>query len=389
MKKQDPILTDVGKNSIISNIQYPISNIQYHTTLENKQLFSPPTNRPKPFYSFPFRLLSFFSPFFLLSVLGLSMLGCAPLSESKNPPASKYTVTFPYVGPNELTFSLISELEGEVEFTFGISAAATTTLPAQLGKGYIKRTLTKGVGREVFMAHLNTIPDDISTLAADHLLKENTTYYLNIYQGRESVLQKSFTTAKFATLPTLERRQGANNIGIHSWDQYFPSNGNMVITGGRTVSTPETSTEAGSRKKIEVKKEEYLILPIRVVIPILAEPSPISSAEEAEIFLLQVKVFNGDLYDTVSSYLNYTNPPLITDGNALNSKTICLETSQTKSANFDAYISCITTIPTFDPAISSNNFDSTGLLGLELTIQLNASKYIGTQPVQNVQLITQ
>ncbi|WGK68044.1 hypothetical protein P0082_06055 [Candidatus Haliotispira prima] len=281
--------------------------------------------------------------------------------------------------------SITSQLVGEVEFTFGISASETTTLPARLGKGYIKRTLTKGVGREVFMAHLNTIPDDLNTLTADHLLQENTTYYLNIYQGTESVLQKSFTTAKFTTLSTLERRQGANNVGIHSWDQYFPSNGSIVDTLGNTVSTPRTSTKHNSPKKIEVKKGEYLILPMRLVIPIFAEPSPFTSAEDAEIYLFQVKTFNNTRYETVYSHLNI-NPPLITDGPGMNSKTICLETKR-KSANFDAYLSCIITIPTYDPA-TEDNFGSTGNLNLEFTNQLNAAKYIGTHTIQNVQLIT-
>ncbi|WGK69910.1 hypothetical protein P0082_03365 [Candidatus Haliotispira prima] len=284
-----------------------------------------------------------------------------------------------------MTFSVTSPLEGEQEFTFAVSASQTTTLPAQLGKGYIKRTLTKSVGREVFMAHLNTIPDDINTLTADHFMKENTTYYLHIYRGRDLVSQKSFTTAKFTTLSTLERRQGANNVGIHSWDQYFPSNGNIITssTGGSTVSTPKTSIEESSPKKIEVKKEEYLILPMRVVVPILAEPSPITSTEETEIYLFQVKVSSGK---PIFSYFNDSNPPIIADGDVMNSTTICLETSQTKSVNFDAYLSCIITIPTSNPA-AQNSF-ANGELGLEFIIQLNAGTYLGAQKVINVKLIT-
>ncbi|WGK70111.1 hypothetical protein P0082_04425 [Candidatus Haliotispira prima] len=296
-------------------------------------------------------------------------------------------MTFPYIGANELTFSITSELEGEVEFTFGISASNTTTLPAQLGKGYIQRTLTKDVSREVFMAHLNTIPDDINTLTAGHFLKENTTYYLNIYRGREFASQKSFTTAKFVTLSTPERRQGANNVGIHSWDQYFPSNGSIVDTLGNTISTPRTSTEFTSPKKIEVKKEEYLILPIRLVIPIFAEPSPFISTEEAEIYLLEIKVLNTiSAYETIFSYFTATNPFTIGDGDAMNSKTICLETDQTKSVNFNAYLSCIITIPTFDPAAENNFINSE--LTLEFSNQFNAADYIATQVIKNVKLIT-
>ncbi|WGK69915.1 hypothetical protein P0082_03390 [Candidatus Haliotispira prima] len=283
-----------------------------------------------------------------------------------------------------MTFSVTSPLEGEQEFTFAVSASQTTTLPAQLGKGYIKRTLTKGLDREVFMAHLNTMPDDINTLTAEHFMKEDTTYYLHIYRGRDLVSQKSFTTAKFTTLSTLERRQGASNVGIHSWDQYFPSNGDMVATDGTTISTPKTSTEESSPKKIEVKKEEYLVLPMRAVVPILPELSPITSTEETEIYLFLVKASNGD---PVFSYFNASNPPLIADGNGMNSTTICLETSQTKSVNFDAYLSCIITIPTSDPA-TENDF-ANGELGFNFVIQLNTGDYIGTHQVRNVKLITQ
>ncbi|WGK70188.1 hypothetical protein P0082_04830 [Candidatus Haliotispira prima] len=317
----------------------------------------------------------------------MSLLSCAPLSDS-TPAASEYMLSFPYVGPNELTFSITSELEGEVELTFGISAAITTTLPAQLGKGYIKRTLTKGISREVFMAHLNTIPEDLKTLTAEHFMKENTTYYLNIYRGRELKSQKSFTTAKFTTLSTVERRQGANNIGIHSRDQYFPSNGDMRAAADRSiVSTPRTRTEESSPKKMEVKKEEYLILPMRAVIPILAEPSVIKSAEETEIYVFQVKAFESTSFRTVFTYWRNANSPLITDGDALNSTTVCLETGQTKSVNFDAYLSCMIAIPTSDPA-AENAFNSTGNLILEFVHQLNTAEYAGTQKIQNVQLIT-
>ncbi|WGK69917.1 hypothetical protein P0082_03400 [Candidatus Haliotispira prima] len=287
-----------------------------------------------------------------------------------------------------MTFSVTSPLEGEQEFTFAVSALQTTSLPAQLGKGYIKRTLTKDVGREVFMAHLNTMPDDINTLTANHFMKENTTYYLHMYRGRDLVSRKSFTTAKFTTLSTLERRQGANNVGIHSWDQYFPSNGKVIGTDRGTLSTPKTSTEESSPKKIEVKKEEYLVLPMRAVVPILAEPSPITSTEETEIYLFQVKVLdvlNGG--DPIFTYFNGSNPPVIGDGNVINSTTICLETSQTKSVNFDAYLSCIITIPTSDPAVE-NSFVN-GEFGLEFVNQLNAANYIGIQKVINVKLIIQ
>ncbi|WGK69994.1 hypothetical protein P0082_03805 [Candidatus Haliotispira prima] len=311
------------------------------------------------------------------------MLACAPISDdSKNPPAPKYTaVTFPYIGANELTFSITSELEGEVEFTFGISAAATTRLPAQLGKGYIKRTLTKDVAREIFMAHLNTIPDDIGTLTADHLLKENTTYYLHIYRGRELAAQKSFTTAKFATLPTLERRQGANNIGIHSRDQYLSSNGQLRDSEGNIVGIPGTSTEKSSTKKIEVKAEEYLILPIRVAYPLFPEPSPVASSEEVNLYLIQSKALINNTFETVFTFFQEAEA-----GGTDNTKTVFLE-RKTKSTNFDVYFSAIIAMSPSDP-VTKRYFSGEGL-EMEYNIGYNAAKYIGTQKIRNVQLITQ
>ncbi|WGK70419.1 hypothetical protein P0082_06025 [Candidatus Haliotispira prima] len=290
-------------------------------------------------------------------------------------------MTFPYIGANELTFSITSELEGEVEFTFGISAAATTTLPAQLGKGYIKRTLTKDVSREVFMAHLNTIPDDISTLTADHLLKENTTYYLHIYRGRELASQKSFTTAKFATLPTLERRQQANNIGMHFRDQYSRSNGEITDPDTNTVGIPRTSTEISSPKKIEVKEEEYLILPTRVAFPIFPEPSPVTSSEEVNLHLVQFKVNNKGTFHTVFTFFDGSEAEGTT-----NAKTVFLE-RKTKSTNFDVYFSAITAMLPSDP-VNKNYFLVDGF-ETESTVQYNLATYSGYQTVRNVQLITQ
>ncbi|WGK70110.1 hypothetical protein P0082_04420 [Candidatus Haliotispira prima] len=290
-------------------------------------------------------------------------------------------MTFPYIGANDLTFSITSELEGEVAFTFGISVSNTTTLPAQLGKGYIQRTLTKDVSREVFMAHLNTIPDDINTLTAEHFLKENTTYYLNIYRGREFASQKSFTTAKFATLSTLERRQGANNIGIHSWGQYFPSNGKTTNTDGDNVALPQTSTEISSPKKIEVKEKEYLILPIRVAFPILAEPSPVTSAEEVNLHLIQAKADDQGYFKIVFTFFS-GNESLGPD----NMNTIFLE-RKTKSTNFDVYFSAVMAMSLSDP-VTKNYFLGDGL-EMEYNIQYNQAAYIATQRIQNVQLITE
>ncbi|WGK68403.1 hypothetical protein P0082_07895 [Candidatus Haliotispira prima] len=311
------------------------------------------------------------------------MLACVDPAKSSTPdPVPAPDVTFSYIGANELTFSVTGTTEGEVQFTFGISASKTTALPAQLGKGYIKRTLTKDVSREVFMAHLNTIPDDISTLTAEHFLKENTTYYLNIYQGRALAAQKSFTTAKFATLPALERRQGANNVGIHSWDQYFPSNGNITNTSGDKVTLPPTSTEISSPKKIEVKKDEYLILPIRVAFPILAEASPVTSAEEVNLHLAQARAYNDTgFYDIVFTYFEEVEA----EGQA-NTKTVFLE-RKTKSTNFDVYFSAVIAMSPSDP-VTKKYFLEDGL-EIEYNLQYNSADYTGGQTIRNVQLITE
>ncbi|WGK68405.1 hypothetical protein P0082_07905 [Candidatus Haliotispira prima] len=308
------------------------------------------------------------------------MLACVDPATSPTPdsvPAPD--VTFPYIGANELTFSVTGTTEGEVQFTFGISASKATTLPAQLGKGYIKRTLTKGVSREVFMAHLNTIPDDISTLTAEHFLKENTTYYLNIYQGRALAAQKSFTTAKFATLPALERRQGANNVGIHSWNQYFPSNGAVKNQGGNTVSTPKTGTEKSSPKKIEVKEAEYLILPIRVTFPILADPSPVSSSDEVNLHLIQAQTNNGG--KIVFTFFSGAEAEGIE-----NTKTVFLE-RKTKSTNFDVYFTAVMAMSPSDPR--TQNYFLGDELEIEYNIQYNTATYFGTQAITNVKLIMQ
>ncbi|WGK69724.1 kelch repeat-containing protein [Candidatus Haliotispira prima] len=81
MKRRNKMLTDIGINSTISNI--PL-------LLENKHLLRLSTNGPKPFYLLSFRLL----PFLFLSVLGLSLLACDPLSDGGTRVQIRGTITY-------------------------------------------------------------------------------------------------------------------------------------------------------------------------------------------------------------------------------------------------------------------------------------------------------
>ncbi|WGK69866.1 hypothetical protein P0082_03120 [Candidatus Haliotispira prima] len=188
--------------------------------------------------------------------------------------------------------------------------------------------------------------------------------------------QKSFTTAKFATLPVLERRQGTNNVSIHSRDQYFHYNAEITDPKGNTLGIPKTSTEISSPRKIEVKEAEYLILPMRVAFPIFPEPSPVTSSEEVELQLIQAKADKKGTSEIIFTFFQGTE----TDGPG-NTKTVFLE-RKTRSTNFDVYVSAIISISTSESA--SKDYFLEDRLNMEYNIHYNGGKYIDTQTIQNV-----
>ncbi|WGK68824.1 BspA family leucine-rich repeat surface protein [Candidatus Haliotispira prima] len=107
------------------NIQYPISNIQYHTTLRSKHLLHSIQNQSKPSY----HLL----PLLFLSLFGLFLPACSPLANDNNPPANdnnppavKYTVSFQTDGGNTLS---------PVEVTGGSTLSKAITAPTKTPSG--------------------------------------------------------------------------------------------------------------------------------------------------------------------------------------------------------------------------------------------------------------
>ncbi|WGK68290.1 hypothetical protein P0082_07320 [Candidatus Haliotispira prima] len=229
MKKQDPILTDIGISSPISNIQYPISNIQYpisniqyHTTLESKQLFPPPTNRLKPFYSFPYCLLLSLS----LSVLGLFLPACAPLSDSENPPAKlpdislSNTLYAPHFIYFEITVNKAIDTNLEVGFLIGTDAVVPQN--PENNQGYISRTFSSSnKKRQVFLFMHDTTgytnSDVENTFDSSDFLQVDTNYYLHIVNSSLTTSPQAFTTMSYETLNAIGNPVTALN-GLASTD---------------------------------------------------------------------------------------------------------------------------------------------------------------------------
>ncbi|WGK68744.1 hypothetical protein P0082_09675 [Candidatus Haliotispira prima] len=180
MKYQKILLTSMKKNSRISNIQYPISNIQYHTTLENKYLFHFLSHGSNPLYSFLFRLL----PLLFLSVFGVSLLGCAPLPDTdKDPAPVNPVISFSSAA---VASSLQLEISSNIELA-NIGAvvrlateAAPTKTEAEASAGHVSISIPAGVSRKISISqHYGSVFTDGLTLA--DVLAPNTAYKLYLY----------------------------------------------------------------------------------------------------------------------------------------------------------------------------------------------------------------
>ncbi|WGK69844.1 BspA family leucine-rich repeat surface protein [Candidatus Haliotispira prima] len=114
MKNQNNILTNISQNSTISNIQYPISNIQYR---------SHSLTLIRSFYlNFP-RFFCFFSIFFV----HLFLSACVDLATSSTPNAtSKHTVSFQTDGGSAVP---------SMEVTSGTVLSQTITAPTKAVSG--------------------------------------------------------------------------------------------------------------------------------------------------------------------------------------------------------------------------------------------------------------
>ncbi|WGK68043.1 hypothetical protein P0082_06050 [Candidatus Haliotispira prima] len=173
MKNQRKVLTDISVNSIISNIQYPISNIQYHTTLENKHLLL-------SLYSFLCHFLSLFFP----AVLSINLLACAPIPDTSDPAAKPADISFSVT-------AVASSVQLEVGSIPAVTDAGTvirlageavpTKAEAQASKGYVNLSIDADSTRKFSISqHYGSNFTDGGFTLAD-VLAPNTKYKLYLY----------------------------------------------------------------------------------------------------------------------------------------------------------------------------------------------------------------
>ncbi|WGK69135.1 hypothetical protein P0082_11730 [Candidatus Haliotispira prima] len=154
------------------------------------------------------------------------MLGCAPISDTKNPdtseppaaPSPTKSIAVNYAGLHYVHFTAADpnlSADKTVGFLITRAGSSPSKAEAETRKGYITRKFTAAKKtRAIFMfLHEGTayslatgstdIPFTTGTTASDtnfettDILQENTTYKIRMYDGDE-ILEKSFTTKSFA-----------------------------------------------------------------------------------------------------------------------------------------------------------------------------------------------
>ncbi|WGK69157.1 hypothetical protein P0082_11845 [Candidatus Haliotispira prima] len=200
-----------------------------------------------------------------MSFLSVILLGCAPLSETKNPdtseppaaPSPTKSIAVNYAGLHYVHFTAADpnlSADKTVGFLITRGGSSPSKAEAETRKGYITRKFTSAKkSRNVFMfLHEGTayslatgstdIPFTTGTTASDtnfettDILQENTAYKIRMYDGEE-ILEKSFTTKSFA--------EGDGS-----------STGVIAYMGGLMATT-----KADVSLAIERKAEEIMLIP--------------------------------------------------------------------------------------------------------------------------------
>ncbi|WGK68100.1 hypothetical protein P0082_06345 [Candidatus Haliotispira prima] len=193
------------------------------------------------------------------------MLGCAPLTDTKNPdssdppaaPTPTKSITVNYAGLHYVHFTAADpnlSADKTVGFLITPADSSPSKAEAETKKGYITRKFTESQKtRNVFMFlhegtaySLGTGSTDIPFIAGStanntsfetsDILQENTAYKIRMYDGEE-ILEKAFTTKSFA----------AGDAG---------STGIIAYMGGLAAAA-----KADVSLTIERKPEEIMLIP--------------------------------------------------------------------------------------------------------------------------------
>ncbi|WGK69797.1 hypothetical protein P0082_02735 [Candidatus Haliotispira prima] len=210
----------------------------------------------------------------MLSVLGLSLLACAPLPDTGDPPATPTptkSITVNYSGLHYVHFTA-NDPNLSADKTVGFLITSTGSSPskaeAEVKKGYITRKFTETKkARNVFMFlhegtayNLATGSTDISFVvgatASDtnfetsDILQENTSYKIRMYDG-DTILEKTFTTKSFSD-------GDASSEGIIA---YMGGLAAVSILPAKPTDEDIAAAKARVSLTIERKAEEIMLIP--------------------------------------------------------------------------------------------------------------------------------
>ncbi|WGK69333.1 hypothetical protein P0082_00310 [Candidatus Haliotispira prima] len=141
------------------------------------------------------------------------MLGCAPLSETKNPdnkdpePKPDISISKALYTPHFIHFEMTvnKTITTDLEVGFLISTAATPPENPTSKQGYISRTFSSSTPKRqvlLFMhdATVYTETDTENTFESADFLQADTNYYLHVFHSSLTSEPQAFTTMSYETL---------------------------------------------------------------------------------------------------------------------------------------------------------------------------------------------
>ncbi|WGK69084.1 hypothetical protein P0082_11465 [Candidatus Haliotispira prima] len=184
--------------------------------------------------------------------MGAILLGCAPLSDTKNPdssdpePKSDISISKALYAPHFIHFEMTVNkiITTDLEVGFLISTAAAVPQNPASKQGYISRIFSSSTPKRqllLFMhdATVYTETDVDNTFESADFLQAETNYYLHIFNGSLTTEPQAFTTMSYETLNAA---------------------GSPIAALDGLVNTPV----AGINGTIERKADEPMIFPVTI-----------------------------------------------------------------------------------------------------------------------------
>ncbi|WGK69085.1 hypothetical protein P0082_11470 [Candidatus Haliotispira prima] len=141
------------------------------------------------------------------------MLGCVPLSETKNPdssdpePKSDISISKALYAPHFIHFEMTvnKTITADLEVGFLVSTAAAVPQNPASKQGYISRTFSSSTPKRSLLLFMHdatayTDTDVENTFESSDFLQADTKYYLHIFNDGLTTEPQAFTTMSYETL---------------------------------------------------------------------------------------------------------------------------------------------------------------------------------------------